>query len=944
MTRLAGRQAARALAPIGRVLLIVVLLVPTPAEAQRYDPRLRFESLRTEHFTVHFHPGQHALANRVAGLAEEVHARLTAGFPGSERRHTHVILVDQDDSANGWATPLPYNIIELTVAAPPPSSAIGYTDDWLRLVFTHEYVHILHLDRSRGVFGGLRRIFGRAPLLFPNVFLPGWSTEGLATYIETTETGTGRVNAGDFRLIVNAAARTGSFEPIDRASGALVDWPGGHTPYAYGSRFHEYLTERFGAQALGQLADVTAGRVPYMPGGAYKRVFGVSAAALWSDFERTLEEQGREPDATSSSIERLTTHGFAVNGPRWTPDGSAVVYSLRDPHGFPALMEVRPGLTPRRLTSRFLGERTSVSETHVFFDQREFVSSVALQSDLYALDRGTSTVQRLTWGARATDADVAPDGEALAAIVEGNGMARLVTYPVSNEAGGLRLGDPAVVAEAPETQFAAPRWSPDGTRLAAERRRLGHRPDVVVIDVATRQVVAHVEGDEGRVGEPEWTRDGSHLLVSWERPRRPFNVFEVNLDEERANALLELPSGARAAAVAPDGGRLAFVGYTPEGFDVFVAPLPPARAGEPGLHVTRGDEDASTNPLAPVISSRPYSPAGTVLPRFWMPIVTADDERLEVGAATAGMDVLGRHLYGAAAWWSDRARPDWYASYIYQRWRPALFISASGDVSQWQDADFREMALNVGATMPFRTVRRTQHWFGAIHATREETRDLMFDRRSARVGYEVSTARRYGYSIGFEEGLRAGAAAEFTRRRFGADANATTVSVDIRAYPRLGGPHRVLALRAAGGASWGDRPGRRVFGAGGAAAPASAISFSRSAIGLARGFNPDDIVGDRALVFNVDYRLPLARVERGFRTWPFFLRQLHAAVFVDAAHAWRDRLRAADFRTSAGVEISGDVVLGHYLPLTLTGGVALRRDPTGLQEGAALFGRVGYGF
>ena len=53
-------------------------------------------------------------------------------------------------------------------------------------------------------------------------------------------TGEGRVPAGDFRAIVDVAAAQGRFEPIDRASGGLVDWPGGNAPYAYGAYFHQY--------------------------------------------------------------------------------------------------------------------------------------------------------------------------------------------------------------------------------------------------------------------------------------------------------------------------------------------------------------------------------------------------------------------------------------------------------------------------------------------------------------------------------------------------------------------------------------------------------------------------------------------------------------------------------------------------------------------------------
>jgi hypothetical protein len=45
-----------------------------------------------------------------------------------------------------------------------------------------------------------------------------------------------------------------------------------------------------------------------------------------------------------------------------------------------------------------------------------------------------------------------------------------------------------------------------------------------------------------------------------------------------------------------------------------------------------------------------------------------------------------------------------------------------------------------------------------------------------------------------------------------------------------------------------------------------------------------------------------------------------------------------------GVELSADTVLGHYLPLTFTGGVAWVRDPIEARSSAALFGRLGRAF
>lgn len=940
-------------------LSCVLLVGPSSSwAASRYDPHLRFRVIQTPHFSVLFHQGEDEMAARLATIVEDVHARLSRQLDVSLARHTWVILVDQNDDANGWATPLPFDTIEISAGPPPPSSSVGYTDDWLRLVFTHEYTHILHLDRSRGLFGNLRRIFGRAPALFPNIFLPGWATEGLATFYETRDTGLGRLRSGEFRLIVDAAARAGRVDSIDRASGALVDWPGGNAAYADGARFHEYLANRFGEERFSRLAAATAGRIPYFPGGAYKKVFGANARQLWSDFVTasagpfggtSLRNVPAEPPVGSR---RLTHEGFIAAGPRWLPDGS-LLYSSRTPHEFPSLKIIRDDGTSTTLVERYRGERSAVSKGRVFFDQRELVRNVGLQSDLYVVSLDTRRVDRLTRAARAADPDVSPDGRTLVHTAHALDRSALILRDIEVADGQVHLGAARALRDEPGVQYAAPRWSPDGRSIAAERRRLGQRPDVVVIDVANRTVVTTVSAEEGRVGEPEWVGASGRLIVSFERPDAPFNLYEMDLSGQTPPSLfIKVPNGARSAAVSPGRDRIAYVGYTVDGYDIFTAAAP----SEPGpeahgskVHLGASETEASgstrgaeTPGVGPANVS--YSPIQTLLPRFWMPVAETDEDRLEVGAGTTGIDALGRHAYASTVRWSDRARPDWDVSYAYDRWRPTVFLSAADDLTVWQNADYRETSIDGGVLVPFNTVRRRQRLYGAMHVTREQDPGRVFDRRALRFAYQFSTARRYGYSISPQDGVTAGVTSEITRKALGSDADAATFSVDLRAYPRLRGRHRILAVRAAFAGSYGDRDGRRVLGAGGTSASASTIGFGRDVIGLARGFATDDIVGYRSAVVNMDYRLPFWNVERGIGSLPLFLRQFHAAAFVDTAHAWRDSFRLGDTHASAGLEVSSDIVVGHYLPLTVTGGVALRRDPTHRREGAAGFWRIGYAF
>ena len=179
----------------------------TAAGATLHDPALRFRSLSTDHFVIHYHQGEDRLAARLAAIAEETWALLRRPLGVAPPSPTHVVLVDETELANGSATPLPYNTIVVTAAWPAGSEFIGNTDDWLRLVFTHEFTHILHLDRSRGWARGVRAVFGRTPIAFPNLFLPIWQIEGLATYEESVVTGEGRLHAGDFQAVLGEAAR-----------------------------------------------------------------------------------------------------------------------------------------------------------------------------------------------------------------------------------------------------------------------------------------------------------------------------------------------------------------------------------------------------------------------------------------------------------------------------------------------------------------------------------------------------------------------------------------------------------------------------------------------------------------------------------------------------------------------------------------------------------------
>lgn len=972
----------------------LVFVLPAPASAAtRYDPRLRFRSLKTAHFTVHYHQGEERAARRLAALAEDVRTRLEARLRLKAPAHTHVVLVDQTDSANGWTSPVPYPLIEISLVPPSPASTLGQHDDWQRLVFTHEYAHAMHIDQVGGLMRGIRWIFGRQEASFPNLAVPAWQIEGIATWAEGAGAGLGRVHAADVAAITRARSAT-SPPGLGLLGGGLVDWPWGYGPYFYGGQFYEYLAALGGDESVGELARQTARRPPYFGGGAFEQVYGASASSLWREFlnARSSADTSLTEDVVDVG-RRLTTQGYLATAPRFAPgsampgasnEDATILVSRITPHGFAAIWEIDPRQPEsRKVVDRYDGEGLAVYGDWLVYDRLEFDGPVARFSDLWATRRGDGRTVRLTRGARMSDPDVSPDGGSLAAVVSEGGDRALVVHRLERAVDGVPriVGAAAWRVAEPGCVFATPRWSPDARTIAAVRHCVGRLPGVVLISPGSRSVMPVAPRDGARDVTPTWTPDGRWLIFASDRDRTwAFALYGVSLVPEtgaagEAHLLLRARGGATWPTVDASGSRVAYLSATAGGLDLFVAPLalPTATAT-----VGEAPAPAPVDLPAPVASGDDarmgdalYSPWSTLWPRGWLPLLDIDGDRVDLGAAVRGSDALGYHAYWAeatAAVSRDPASPgfpvaggaDWLVSYSYDRWRPTLFASASsasdvlrvrlgGGETVWR-AWQRTRELAGGVVWP---VRRTRWDQSVLLAADLQTRviglpdrDVTRRRHAVRGGWAFNSARQFGYSISPESGARIGVAVERVDPALGADGASTTWSADARAYLPGGFPHAVLAIRGAVGASTGDTIVRRTFTNGGARATGTLLSFGDDAVALLRGFDGQALAGSAAATLNLDYRFPLARVERGAGLWPLFVNAAHGAVFADAGSVGPSPGRLASPVWSVGAECGALLTIGYGLRVSLAGGMALTHQPGRAPRPGRVvfFVRTGYAF
>src|SRR5262249_6496955 len=158
---------------------------------------------------------------------------------------------------------------------------------------------------------------------------------------------------------------------------------------------------------------------------------------LWRDYKASAsadyppDDLSRFKDFDVALPTRVTHDGFTVLAPRFAPTCAGcppeILYTVRNPDGFPAIKAVRiDGSGQRQVALRYLGSTMGVSKDTIVFDQQELHRNVGLYSDLYALDRQSGEVRQLTRNQRLQDPDLSPDGRNVICIRQVAGQGELV--------------------------------------------------------------------------------------------------------------------------------------------------------------------------------------------------------------------------------------------------------------------------------------------------------------------------------------------------------------------------------------------------------------------------------------------------------------------------------------------------------------------------------------
>jgi hypothetical protein len=910
------------------LLVTAFLLVAGAAAAQAasFPPDLHFRSVSTSRVTIHFHQGLEPLARRAATLATEILERHEARY-GVHAGRVNIVLADVEDDPNGFATPLPYPLVNLRAVAPDGSEDFGNYDDWLRLLLTHELTHVVHLEEAHGLVRVGRKVLGRAPFLFPNAATPTWMVEGLATYEETQGTAFGRGRNPDVRMVLRMAALEGDFLTEDLAVAGLQRWPGGQSAYLFGQAFLTDLSERAGPSVLPDLARVHSGRViPFLDEFTARKVTGSTFHALWTQWRANqqaafaLEAEGiRSRGLTASRA--LTTRGVRQSAPRFSPDGHWIAYTDRNLTHFRSIRLIgREGGVEHEVVKRNGGAGLAWTPDGqaLVYDEPESFRLFRVTSDLRVFYIVTRKARWITRGLRARDPDVSADGRTVVFVRQGADRSDLaLAFLDGGEVRDLTRSETGV-------QWSSPHWSPRGDRLVASRFLPGGMLDIVTVDPASG-LVTPLTQDRARDLEPVWTPDGQNVVFRSDRDGVS-NLYVLRLEDGEITRLTNVLGGAFSPDVSPDGREVAFASYGARGYDIHVMSLEAAPRG-PVAPFVDPYPAAVAEPAPSVAEDRPYRPARLILPRFWTPYFDRTSRETRFGLVSAGTDALFRHAWAAdLRYGTSTERVGGRLFYQYDRWRPTVSASIEDKSDPAARGYTRSREALARVALPLvRTLRATQT-VSLAYRRRRETLEAtatpdQLDLGGIEAAWALSTALQFPYSISPVEGYRLRMAVVKEAPALGSEVSLGKVIADARAYSRLFRADDALALHFAAGVTVGRPDFERSFTVGGF--PDGALfDVVGTNPAVLRGYPDDAFVGRRFVDANVEYRFPLGHPQRGYRLLPMFVRHLHGAVFADVGHAWSGTFAWGDLKPAAGAALGSDLVIGHALPLTFTVGLA----------------------
>ncbi|MCX8491353.1 MAG: hypothetical protein ORN54_09825, partial [Cyclobacteriaceae bacterium] len=408
-----------------RVFYLFVVFVSFTSLAQETivndnnPPSLKWYQLNTKHFRVLYPTGFDNQAQRMANTLEHIHEPESRTM-GASPKKISVILQNQSSISNGFASITPRR--SEFYGMPSQNYNFLGNNDWLDLLATHEYRHIVQFQHAtRGVNKGIYYLFGANGLsLMSYVTVPQWFWEGDAVATETAFTHSGRGRIPYFDLVLRTNLLENRNFNYDKQY--LRSYKH-NIPDHYKLGFHmvSYLRKKTNNAEVWENITRRAWSVPLPSAfsGAIKKETGLSVKQLYNEMAIDLKKrwQAQLDTTTLTSFEKVNDRTNNVytdyRFPQELEDGS-ILAQKSGIGDIETLVVINHGRAKNIFTQGMLNETGMLSAVNSRIVWNEFRFDprwrVKTFSSIVGYDRGSHTKTVIASKGRYAGAALSPDG------------------------------------------------------------------------------------------------------------------------------------------------------------------------------------------------------------------------------------------------------------------------------------------------------------------------------------------------------------------------------------------------------------------------------------------------------------------------------------------------------------------------------------------------------
>jgi len=681
------------------------------------DPAsVRWNMVKTEHFSVIYPDNMDSIGNRVANSLEYFRNPASNSLEALPGRWP-VILHSRTVISNATT---PYAPKRIDIMTMPPQD--NYGQNWLDQLVIHEYRHsVQYAAVNRGFTKAMTYIFGQQAVpAVMGLFVPFWFIEGDATVVETATTQTGRGRVPSFEMKLRAQFVEKGIFSYDKAyNGSYRDFIPNWYELGYLLAGHTRL--KYGKETWSSVMDRT-GKLPFMLVAFSNTLFketGYGKSRLYdtisSELRQSWLEQDQKTDTTAYTTmlqgkDRLYT---SRTQPSMMPDGriAAIRSSIDDISRIIAIdskgseeVLVSPGYIIDDCISAAAGK---ICWAEMDRDPRWDLQSFSVIKQ-YDLETGKTI--RLTQKTRYFAPCLNSEGSLIAAVeVNETNNNFLVILDA-------KTGQVIHRHATPENHFASyPAWSPDNGKVAVILTR-SEGKCVAVAEISTGKFEIILAFSNVEISKPVF--HGEYILFTAGFSGTD-NIFAIDQQTRKLYQVTSARFGATDATISPDGKKICYSNYTSNGYKIVYQNLEPGTWNpEPWNNSPFPLANALSEQEGFTFNASEVPDSAYTVKRYrrglnlfnlhsWAPVALDIDHT----DANPGVTLLSQNLLSTSfttlgyEYSLNEKTGRYYLKYSYEGWYPALDLDVDYGLRRgmYRDSiyyDFDELNLGAWARVP----------------------------------------------------------------------------------------------------------------------------------------------------------------------------------------------------------------------------------------------------